>query len=191
MANNQYTNRVDVRRGNATETLIDITDTTAVAADVAQGKYFYLASGEKVAGTNSGGGSDTRMIVTMSYDETSQLWVPDKTYAELYAAYSADKKIYWLVDDESGEAFAASGIYNHYANQFEVNIWSYFENLVDEDHINEGVCTHLYHIDSNNIVTDVEEGDFFYATYSADAMPSNVTVGKVFFNADGIQVGTA
>lgn len=54
---NPYINRVDIQRGNTTETLINIGDTTAVAADVAQGKYFYLATGEKVAGTSSGGGT--------------------------------------------------------------------------------------------------------------------------------------
>ena len=53
---NQYNNKVVL--GN--ETLIDITDTTAVASDVAQGKYFYLASGQKVVGTNPGGGSVTQ-----------------------------------------------------------------------------------------------------------------------------------
>lgn len=52
---NPYINRVDISRGGTTETLINIGDTTAVAADVAQGKYFYLATGEKVAGTSSGG----------------------------------------------------------------------------------------------------------------------------------------
>lgn len=36
--------------------LIDITDTTAAAADVASGKYFYNVAGNKTAGTSSGGG---------------------------------------------------------------------------------------------------------------------------------------
>lgn len=37
-------------------TLIDLTDTTATAADVATGKYFYTNAGVRTQGTNSGGG---------------------------------------------------------------------------------------------------------------------------------------
>lgn len=48
---NQYVNKVVY--GN--DTLIDITDTTAVASDVASGKYFYTADGAKTQGTATGG----------------------------------------------------------------------------------------------------------------------------------------
>ena len=39
---NPYVNKVVQSNGTA---LIDISDTTAVAADVMEGKYFYLATG--------------------------------------------------------------------------------------------------------------------------------------------------
>lgn len=49
MANNPYVNKV-VYDGT---TLIDITDSTATAPNVASGYYFYLATGEKKQGTAS------------------------------------------------------------------------------------------------------------------------------------------
>lgn len=46
---NQYKNKV-IYDG---QVLIDLTGDTAVAADVASGKYFHLASGQRVAGTST------------------------------------------------------------------------------------------------------------------------------------------
>ena len=46
--------------GGGSATFYEISDTTAAAADVATGKYFYTASGVKTQGTNSGGGGDSK-----------------------------------------------------------------------------------------------------------------------------------
>lgn len=47
---NQYVNQVGLADGTV---LIDLTSDTAVAADVAAGKYFHMATGERVPGTNT------------------------------------------------------------------------------------------------------------------------------------------
>lgn len=58
MANNPYVNKVQKADGT---TIIDISDTTATAADVLNSKYFYTAAGQKVQGTATGsGGSVTQ-----------------------------------------------------------------------------------------------------------------------------------
>ena len=50
MANNQYVNQVGLADGTV---LIDLSVDTAVASDIATGKYFHLKTGERVQGTNT------------------------------------------------------------------------------------------------------------------------------------------
>lgn len=50
MAQNEYVNQVGLADGTV---LIDLTGDTAVAGDVKTGKYFHLATGERVQGTNT------------------------------------------------------------------------------------------------------------------------------------------
>lgn len=53
-------------------TALDISDTTAVAADVAQGKYFYTAAGVKTAGTGSGGTpSQTQHTIYFEFSDST------------------------------------------------------------------------------------------------------------------------
>ena len=54
-----------------TITALDISDTTAVASDVASGKYFYTAGGVKTAGTASGGGGTPSATAHTIYFEFS------------------------------------------------------------------------------------------------------------------------
>ena len=51
------------KQGGGTATFTDVTDTTAAAADVASGKYFYTAAGVRTAGTNSGGGGTSNFTL--------------------------------------------------------------------------------------------------------------------------------
>lgn len=71
MANNPYVNKVQLADGT---TVIDISDTTASASDVASGKYFYTAAGAKTAGTGTGGsGTITVTDVANTTGTTAQI----------------------------------------------------------------------------------------------------------------------
>ena len=83
---NQYVNKVQKSDGT---TLIDISDSTAVASDVASGKYFYLASGEKVAGTASGGG-DYEMGTFTPSAETNTITVSVSKLYSHFAIWTSD-----------------------------------------------------------------------------------------------------
>ncbi len=51
------------KTGGGTASFTDVTDTTAAAADVATGKYFYTAEGVRTQGTASGGGGSDRLVL--------------------------------------------------------------------------------------------------------------------------------
>ena len=56
--------------GGGSATFYEVSDTTAAAADVATGKYFYTASGVKTQGTNSGGGGSSKNAQTVQNSST-------------------------------------------------------------------------------------------------------------------------
>ena len=51
------------KTGGGTASFTDVSDTTAAAADVASGKYFYTSAGVRTQGTSSGGGGTDRLVL--------------------------------------------------------------------------------------------------------------------------------
>ena len=84
-------------------TATNISDTTAVASDVASGKYFYTAAGVKTAGTAGSGSSYTLLgtkEVTVTTTSTSAITVD--TMVVTRAANHYQKMLYIQIRDKNG-----------------------------------------------------------------------------------------
>lgn len=84
------------KTGGGTARFTDVTDTTAIASDVAAGKYFHLAAGERVQGTASGGGGDTYTLTTV---------VPQQTFTPQEISGSYQNTVTYTAGLEDGEAY--------------------------------------------------------------------------------------
>lgn len=83
------------KSGGGTATFTDVTDTTATAADVATGKYFYTASGVRTQGTNSGGGGESKNTQVVQGTTRTTSSTLTAIGAELTVSKTGTYDIYW------------------------------------------------------------------------------------------------
>ena len=160
-----------------------ITGSKFVAVDTGASYLFDETAGEwnKIGDSETGGGND--FIVTIDWDDTQEMYIPDRTFAEIQSAYNAGKNIVcaanptnaatvvgYFVDEDMDHCFYYNVAY------IDPSIGAYFgEEYQYYEHGIEGPY----------------KSPPFYMTLQATATPADVASGKIFFNANGRQTGTA
>lgn len=81
--------------GGGTATFTEVTDTTATAADVASGKYFYTAAGVKTEGTNSGGGGESKNVQVVQGTTRTTSSTLTAIGAEMTVTKTGTYDVYW------------------------------------------------------------------------------------------------
>lgn len=83
------------KTGGGTASFTDVTDTTAAAADVATGKYFYTAAGVRTQGTNSGGGGTSKNAQVVQGTTRTTSSSQTAIGAEMTVSKTGKYDIYW------------------------------------------------------------------------------------------------
>lgn len=168
---NQYKNKV-VYNGT---TLIDLSDTTAVQSDVASGKYFYTASGQRVQGTGQGGSSGyTRTII-----------VPEQTVTPVYHSdgntdgYSAQLTNTTEMFEQWSEYIVTFNGTEYYFTT--VSPWSSNYLMGEQAYLWRGTSETVYPYPFCIIATSIN--DNYIYTESADSV--TVKVEKLVFTENG------
>ena len=125
-------------------------------------------------------------IVTLSYNDQTEMWEPDCTYAEAYAAVQAGKNVV----AEAGDYNGASIVYDdEEIGGFYYIVYAQFDEPNGTQYYNWGVRFPVYVWTTDGI--ELDEDAIAYDTSIDTATPSDVAQGKYFHGASGIQVGTA
>lgn len=122
------------KTGGGTASFTDVTDTTAAAADVASGKYFYTAAGVRTQGTASGGGTSKNVQVVQGTTRTTSSTLT-AIGAEMTVSKTGTYDVYWsgMRSNTSSSYTWATQLYiDNVAHGTENTTWS---NNVQNNHL--------------------------------------------------------
>ena len=133
----------------------------ALPADVVSGKIFFNSAGKQV-GTLSNGNS---FLVEITYDNEEEMWIPNKTFAEIYTAYSNDKEIYACVDSyDAMRGVTVSSYFNNLMGIYYYNIYEPENGVVNGD-----ITIYEYRLDldvnNNDRITLVNDDVYIYPNF--------------------------
>lgn len=118
------------KTGGGTASFTDVTDTTAAAADVATGKYFYTAAGVRTQGTNSGGGGTSKNAQAVQGTTRTTSSSQTAIGAEMTVSKTGTYDVYW-----SGFRSSTSASYTYGTQLFIDNTAYGSENTTWSNHV--------------------------------------------------------
>lgn len=166
------------------QTVKAVTTTNLTAANIVQGVTVKVGDSTdddcvaSVTGTAETGGDD--FIITLTKNASTRIYEPDCTFAEAKAAYDAGKNVAFKTSDMSPCAFG----YDENENGFLYAVDN------GRSGSNWNAVSQLIYLWTSTGVVLAQSGDLAYYTSNATALPEDVASGKVFYNANGYQVGT-
>lgn len=130
----------------------------------------------------SGGSENNNFIITLSYNDNTEMWQPDCTWEELSAAYQAEKNI--ILTGVSGLGTALG--------DFSPNGDAYGYSVVffDGDGNSQYWITELTYSFTSQGLSPTPSYTY-YDTSDADAIASHVLEGDIFYTSTGQETGTA
>lgn len=160
------------------------TAVTVSASELVSGTKSITANGTSIDVTNYANvdvAVDNNFAIELTYNSQTGIWEPDCTFDEAKNAFINNKNIVSSINYPG--THSSFGAYNELDHQIDYFIEEY--NIQNYAYISK---TYIWH-STGEISEDIAETR--YDTTTATAIASDVANGKIFFNVNGRQVGTA